>query len=81
MGSARSLLVAAVVSVAVGGCTEIHDTRGYIVDRALVASVQSGIDNKASVQGTLGRPTFASEFDTSTWYYVNRQTQQLAFGT
>lgn len=62
-----------------GGCTEIHDTHGYIIDRALVASVQPGIDNRDSVQGTLGRPTFTSEFDQSTWYYLSRQTQQLAF--
>ena len=73
-----ALLVSAAGLLA-GGCTEIHDTNGYIIDRALVASVQPGIDNRDSVQGTLGRPTFTSEFDQSTWYYLSRQTQQLAF--
>jgi len=29
--------------------------------------------------GTLGRPTFASQFDKNQWYYLARDTQQLAF--
>ena len=29
--------------------------------------------------GTLGRPTFAGQFDQRDWYYVSRDTSQLAF--
>jgi outer membrane protein assembly factor BamE (lipoprotein component of BamABCDE complex) len=37
------------------------------------------VDNKDSVQKTLGRPTFTGQFDPNDWYYVSRDTQQLAF--
>ena len=62
------------------GCTSIRDHRGYIVDSALVDSVQPGIDNKQSVEKTLGRPTFISQFGAPTWYYVSILTNQRPFG-
>lgn len=61
------------------GCTAIRDHRGYVVDEVLVTAVQPGIDNRESVQGTLGRPTFVGQFDNRDWYYVSRETRQLAF--
>lgn len=61
------------------GCTQIKQTQGYVVDEALLASVQPNVDNKDSVQKTLGRPTFQSEFNANEWYYVSRNTDQLAF--
>jgi outer membrane protein assembly factor BamE (lipoprotein component of BamABCDE complex) len=45
-----------------GGCTAIKDHRGYLVDTALVDSVMVGIDNRQSVEHTLGRPTFVSQY-------------------
>jgi outer membrane protein assembly factor BamE (lipoprotein component of BamABCDE complex) len=47
----------------------------------VVAAVQPGIDNRESVQGTLGRPTFTGQFDQRDWYYVSRETKQLAFAS
>jgi outer membrane protein assembly factor BamE (lipoprotein component of BamABCDE complex) len=61
------------------GCTSIQDHRGYISDAALVTAVQPGIDNKTSVEGTLGRPTFASQFGEETWYYISSTTRQRPF--
>ena len=46
----------------VTGCSSITEHRGYIVDEALLQAVQPGIDNRTSVEGTLGRPTFTSQF-------------------
>ena len=43
--------------------------------------VKAGVDNRASVQGTLGRPTFVGQFDTNDWYYVSRDTRQWAFNS
>ncbi len=63
----------------VGGCTSIRDHRGYILDNALVSTIQPGVDNRESVQGTLGRPTFTGQFDNRDWYYVSTDTRQLAF--
>lgn len=66
---------------ALSGCagSRIKQTQGYIVDETLVASVQPGVDNRASVEKTLGRPSWASEFDTGEWYYVTRNSEQVAF--
>lgn len=62
-----------------GGCASIKDHRGYLVDGALLDSVQPGVDNKLSVEKTLGRPTFVSQFGEPDWYYVSINTKQAAF--
>ena len=61
------------------GCARIKDHRGYIMDEALVATVQPGVDNKLSVERTLGRPTFISQYGKQTWYYVAMNTGQKPF--
>ena len=45
----------------------------------MVAAIQPGVDNKDSVQKTLGRPTFAGTFKDSDWYYVSTDTSAFAF--
>ena len=62
-----------------GGCARVATHQGYVADAALVAAIQPGIDNRDSVAGTLGRPTFTAQFDPNAWYYVSRDTRQLAF--
>lgn len=62
-----------------GGCTAIREHRGFLVDQALVDSVLPGVDNKSSVERTLGRPTLASQFGDQVWYYVGTDTKTLAF--
>ncbi|MCX7864694.1 MAG: outer membrane protein assembly factor BamE [Novosphingobium sp.] len=62
-----------------GGCTSIRDHRGYIVDSALTDAIQPGIDNRASVEQTLGRPTFVSQFGNKDWYYISQNTKTPAF--
>lgn len=68
----------AVVSL-LGGCASIRDHRGYLVDGMLLESVQPGVDNQQSVERTLGRPTFISEYGRKDWYYVSTNTRQAAF--
>lgn len=63
------------------GCTRIRDHKGYVADQTLINAIQPGIDNKESVERTLGRPSFTAQFDQSTWYYISRETRQLAFST
>lgn len=77
----RTVLVAATLGLAVlaGGCSSIRDHRGYLIDTALVDSVQPKIDNRTSVERTLGRPTFVSQFGSKDWYYVSVDTKQAAF--
>ena len=61
------------------GCSSIQNQRGYLVDEVLVAAVQPGLDNRESVQGTLGRPTLTSQFGDPVWYYVSSRTEQAPF--
>lgn len=82
MGStALKVAVAAVVLPAMlGGCTSIRDRRGYVTDAVLTGAVTPGIDNRESVQGTLGQPSFASTWGDPVWYYVSSTTEQRIFG-
>lgn len=75
---ASAALAGALITTA--GCTRIVGHQGYLLDKQLVATVQPGVDNKQSVQRTLGRPSFTGQFGESDWYYVARETRQLAFG-
>lgn len=65
--------------LATSACTRIRSHQGYQVDKLLVDSVQPGIDNRASVEGTLGRPSFVAQFGEQDWYYVSRNMRALAF--
>ena len=62
-----------------GGCASIKDHRGYLVDKTLADAVQPGIDNRLSVERTLGRPSFTSQFGEPVWYYVGSNTAQAPF--
>jgi outer membrane protein assembly factor BamE (lipoprotein component of BamABCDE complex) len=61
------------------GCASIRESRGYIEDATLTGLIQPKIDNRQSVESTLGRPTFTSQFGTPTWYYVSSITGQRPF--
>lgn len=67
------------LAVLLGGCASIRDHRGYLVDNTLINAVQPGIDNRLSVERTLGRPTFVSQFGNKDWYYVSMDTKQPPF--
>lgn len=66
-------------TVLVAGCSGIHETKGFVVDKQLASAIQPGVDNKDSVAKTLGRPTFTGQFDPNEWYYVSRRTTTVAF--
>lgn len=70
----------ALVLGAVSGCTSIQDRRGYLADALLYNGIRAGIDNQRSVEATLGRPTFTSQFGEPTWYYVSSTTGLRPFG-
>ena len=75
------IVAAAALGLAVlaGGCSSIRDHRGYLIDTALVDSIQPKVDNRTSVERTLGRPTWVSQFGAQDWYYVSVDTKQSAF--
>lgn len=74
-----SVTAALGLAVLAGGCASIRDHRGYLIDTALVDSIQPQVDNRTSVERTLGRPTWVSQFGEKDWYYVSVDTKQAAF--
>lgn len=77
--ASSALLPALLCLTVLGGCSQIRERQGYLADDVLLASVQPGVDNKESVQTTLGRPSFTGQFDENDWYYVSRETKQFGF--
>ena len=61
------------------GCASIKESRGYVIDGSLYEAIQPGIDNQQSVEATLGRPTFSSQYGEPTWYYVSSTTGRRPF--
>ncbi len=75
----RSVAAIIATGLALSACAGIRDHRGFVIDQTLADGIQVGVDNKDSVQRTLGRPTFTGQFDPNDWYYVSRDTAQFAF--
>ena len=69
----------AAAAVLVSGCAQFRQHKGVVLDQQLMAGIQPGVDNKDSVTKLLGRPTFAGQFNSNDWYYVSRDTNQVAF--
>jgi outer membrane protein assembly factor BamE (lipoprotein component of BamABCDE complex) len=77
----RTLALVSIIALALGasGCTRLRTHQGYVGDPTLIGAVQAGVDNKQSVEASLGRPTFTGQFDSNDWYYFARDSRQLAF--
>lgn len=56
-------------------CGNGRAVRGYIFDPQLADAIQPGVDNRSSVESTLGTPTVRATFDDKTWYYVSTQVR------
>lgn len=81
MDRAKAFKITLVAALGIGlaGCSSIRESRGYVVDATLVNAIQPGIDNQRSVEMTLGRPSFTSEYGQPTWYYVSSVTGRKPF--
>jgi len=75
----RSVAVIIGLGIALSACTGIREHKGFVIDPTLAEGIQVGVDNKDSVTKAMGRPTFTGQFDPNDWYYVSRDTTQLAF--
>jgi outer membrane protein assembly factor BamE (lipoprotein component of BamABCDE complex) len=79
MNFVSKVSIAVAGATLVTGCATNHVHKGAVIDLQLASSIQPGVDNKASVEKLLGRPSFAGEFTPNDWYYISRDTNQLAF--
>ncbi len=75
--AALGLMVACLPLLA--GCGQLRGHQGFIYDQTLASQILPGVDNRQSVERTLGRPTFTGQFSDNEWYYFARDTRQLAF--
>src|SRR4030095_13930612 len=75
----RSIIAIIATGLALSACSGTRDHRGFVIDPTLAQGIQGGIENKDSAAKTMGRPTFTGQFDPNEWYYVSRDTTQLAF--
>lgn len=76
---ARLMLVGLALALGTSGCAQLKGRQGYVVDQALTEAIAAGVDNRESVEKTLGRPTFVGQFSNNEYYYLSRETRQLAF--
>ena len=85
MAGSKSMIVRIGAVLGLGlvmaGCSSIVGHKGYLADEVILQSVQPGIDNRTSVQATLGQPSFQSQFGEPVWYYVSSTTNQRPFTT
>lgn len=73
------VLAISAAAASIAGCATNRMHKGAVIDTQLAASIQPGVDNKDSVEKLLGRPSFTGTFTPNEWYYVSRDTLQLAF--
>ena len=66
-------------AVMLAGCAQFRQHKGVVLDPQVASAIQPGVDNKASVEKALGRPTFTGQFTPNDWYYVSRDVNQVAF--
>lgn len=71
--------IIALAAVSLAGCASVPAHKGAVLDMQLATAIQPGVDNKASVEKTLGHPTFTGMFMPDDWYYVSQDTRQVAF--
>lgn len=76
----RSAIVAGLIATTLlSGCAQLRGRQGYVVDPVLSEAIAPGVDNRESVEKTLGRPTFVGQFGSNDYFYISRETRQLAF--
>ncbi len=72
----KNLLFAVVLSVAVTGCTIERQPRGFFIDEPIAQGILPGLDNKTSVQHTMGTPSMYGTFDPNVWFYIYELTRR-----
>ena len=65
------LLLCLAAGISLSACGNGRMVRGYVFDKELAGSIQAGVDNRQSVESTLGTPTIRASFDDNKWYYVS----------
>jgi outer membrane protein assembly factor BamE (lipoprotein component of BamABCDE complex) len=70
-----TLLLAGSLLAGCGIVDATKETRGYRVDRELLAELVPGVQTRADVAALLGSPSTTSTFTDDTWFYIGGVTQ------
>jgi outer membrane protein assembly factor BamE (lipoprotein component of BamABCDE complex) len=73
------LLALAVGLSALTACGIPVDDRGNLPKPDALAKVKPGVTDKQTVVRFIGTPSATAAFDDRTWYYISRETKQVAF--
>lgn len=72
--------IAAIAAVAlITACSADISQRGNLPDHDQLARIHPGTTTKAEVEQLLGSPSSTGVFNGNSWYYISKQTKQLAF--
>ena len=58
----RLIVAGLALALTASGCAQLKGRQGYVVDPVLTTAITPGVDNRESVEKTLGRPTFVGQF-------------------
>ncbi len=72
-------LVFLLLGISLFACSLRIDSHGFIPDEELINVLKPGLDTRNTVARVLGSPSAVSTFEDSTWYYISKRTEQLAF--
>lgn len=64
---------------ALASCNLPVTQRGNLPKPDAMAQIQPGVSDKATVTRLLGTPSTKPAFDANTWYYISRETKEVAF--
>lgn len=73
VAQASRLALGLLLVAALAACAARYRNHGYVPDDELLSEIVVGIDTRASVEETIGRPTTAGLLSESAWYYVASQ--------
>lgn len=69
-----TLLSIMTLALASGGCSKNVTTHGQVINPVMLNNLRVGLDDKTSVQNTLGSPSSIGTFADKRWYYVTEMT-------
>lgn len=75
----KFLFTLLVAGLLLQGCSPRKFYRGYMADARLINAIRPNIDNEESVTAMLGSPSTKATFDSLSWYYYAKQSEQTAF--
>lgn len=76
---ATTTLAIVALSAAVSACSPTLDTRGYLPSAEALSQIRPGEQTRNDIAELLGSPSSVAPFGDSTWLYIQRKTETVAF--